>query len=98
VRVAVYHGAGRLSLEERPDPVAGPGELVVRVRACGLCGSDLMAWYQDPRAPVVLGHEPAGEVVAAGHGAPFAVGERVPAQDPGMGPELPARSARSVSL
>jgi L-iditol 2-dehydrogenase len=77
VRVAVYHGAGRLSLEERPDPVAGPGELVVRVRACGLCGSDLMAWYQDPRAPVVLGHEPAGEVVAAGHGAPFAVGERV---------------------
>ena len=77
MRVAVYHGAGRLSLEERPDPVAGPGELVVRVRACGLCGSDLMAWYQDPRAPVVLGHEPAGEVVEAGPGAPFAVGERV---------------------
>lgn len=77
MRVAVYHGAGRLTLEERPDPVAGPGELVVRVRACGLCGSDLMAWYQDPRAPVVLGHEPAGEVVAVGPGAPFAVGERV---------------------
>ena len=68
MRVAVYHGAGRIALEERPDPVAGPGELVVRVRACGLCGSDLMAWYQDPRAPVVLGHEPAGEVVAAGDG------------------------------
>ena len=77
MRVAVYHGAGRLSLEERPDPVAGPGELVVRVRACGLCGSDLMGWYQDPRAPVVLGHEPAGEVVQAGPGAPLAVGERV---------------------
>ncbi len=66
-----------MTLEERPDPVAGPGELVVRVRACGLCGSDLMAWYQDPRAPVVLGHEPAGEVVDAGPGAPVAVGERV---------------------
>ena len=77
VRVALYHGAGRLTLEEWPDPVAGPGELVVRVRACGLCGSDLMQWYQDPRAPVVLGHEPAGEVVEAGPGAPFAVGDRV---------------------
>jgi L-iditol 2-dehydrogenase len=77
VRVAVYHGGGRIALEERPDPVAGPGELVVRVRACGLCGSDLMAWYQDPRAPLVLGHEPAGEVVAAGEGAPVAVGSRV---------------------
>ncbi len=77
MRVALYHGAGRLTLEERPDPVAGPGELVVRVRACGLCGSDLMQWYQDPRAPVVLGHEPAGEVVEAGPGAPFALGDRV---------------------
>jgi L-iditol 2-dehydrogenase len=77
VRAAVYHGGGRIALEERPDPVAGPGELVVRVRACGLCGSDLMGWYQDPRAPVVLGHEPAGEVVEAGPGAPFEVGERL---------------------
>ncbi|MBJ7455569.1 MAG: alcohol dehydrogenase catalytic domain-containing protein [Thermoleophilia bacterium] len=75
--VAMYHGAGRIVLEERPDPVAGPGELVVRVRACGLCGSDLMQWYQDPRAPVVLGHEPVGEVVEAGAGATVAVGARV---------------------
>jgi L-iditol 2-dehydrogenase len=77
VRAAVYHGRGRIVLEERPDPVAGPGELVVRVRACGLCGSDLMGWYQDPRAPVVLGHEPAGTVAQAGEGAPFSVGQRV---------------------
>jgi len=73
----VYHGGGRIALEERPDPVAGAGELVVRMSACGLCGSDLMGWYQDPRAPVVLGHEPVGEVIAAGPGAPVAVGERV---------------------
>ncbi|MGD9694353.1 MAG: alcohol dehydrogenase catalytic domain-containing protein [Thermoleophilia bacterium] len=77
MRVALYHGAGRLTLVSRPDPAPGPGELVVRVRACGICGSDLMTWYQDPRAPVVLGHEPAGEVVAAGEGAPFGPGERV---------------------
>lgn len=73
----MYHGGGRIVLEERPDPVAGPGELLVRVSACGLCGSDLMGWYQDPRAPLVLGHEPVGEVVAAGEGAPRRVGERV---------------------
>ncbi len=77
MRAAVYHGAGRITIETRPDPVAGPGELVVRMRACGLCGSDLMQWYQDPRAPVVLGHEPVGDVVAVGGGAPFRPGERV---------------------
>src|SRR5262245_377686 len=47
------------------------------MRACGLCGSDLMSWYQDPRAPVVLGHEPVGEVVAAGAGAAVRPGRRV---------------------
>ena len=73
----MYHGAGRIQLEERPDPVAGPGELLVRVRACGLCGSDLMQWYQDPRAPVVLGHEPVGEVVQVGAGATVGLGARV---------------------
>ena len=78
MRVAVYHGRGRIALEDRPDPVAGAGELVVRVRACGLCGSDLMDWYQEPRAPTVLGHEPAGEVIAAGEGAPpIPLGQRV---------------------
>lgn len=74
---AVYHGDGRITLERLPRPHAGPGEIVVLMRACGLCGSDIMRWYQDPRAPVVLGHEPVGVVVEAGDGAGFAVGERV---------------------
>jgi L-iditol 2-dehydrogenase len=77
MRAAMYHGAGRIELVEVPRPEAGPGELVVQVRACGICGSDLMDWYQDPRAPVVLGHEPVGVVAAVGDGAPFAVGARV---------------------
>lgn len=77
MRAAIYQGGGRLSIEELPDPQVGPGELLVRMRACGLCGSDLMRWYQDPKAPLVLGHEPVGEIVDVGAGAPFDVGQRV---------------------
>ena len=77
MRAAIYHGAGRITIEDVPIPVIGPGELLVRITACGLCGSDLMRWYQDPRAPVVLGHEPVGVVASAGEGAEFAVGDRV---------------------
>lgn len=73
----MYHGAGQIELVDLPRPVAGPGELIVQVRMCGLCGSDLMGWYQDPRAPLVLGHEPVGVVAEAGAGAPFAPGTRV---------------------
>ena len=73
----MYHGAGRIELVDVPRPTPGPGELVVQVRMCGLCGSDLMQWYQDPRAPLVLGHEPVGVVAAAGKGARFAPGTRV---------------------
>ena len=77
MRAAIYHGAGRLSIEDAPDPIAGDGEIVIRTRACGICGTDLMQWYQDTKAPVVLGHEPVGDVVAVGEGAPFEVGDRV---------------------
>src|SRR4051812_40456819 len=66
MKAAVYLGGGRIVVQERPEPVPGPGEVLVAMRACGICGSDLMEWYQDPRAPVVLGHEPAGVVLAAG--------------------------------
>jgi L-iditol 2-dehydrogenase len=77
MKAAVYYGAGSIRIEHRPDPTAGAGEIVVAMRACGLCGSDLMQWYQDRRAPVVLGHEPVGEVVQVGDGAAFAIGQRV---------------------
>jgi L-iditol 2-dehydrogenase len=66
VKAAVYLGGGQVVVEDRPEPMPGPGEVVLAMRACGLCGSDLMEWYQDPRVPVVLGHEPMGVVVAAG--------------------------------
>jgi L-iditol 2-dehydrogenase len=66
VRAAVYQPGGAVVLEERDVPAPGPGEVLVAMRACGICGSDLMGWYVEPRAPLVLGHEPVGEVVAAG--------------------------------
>jgi L-iditol 2-dehydrogenase len=66
VRAAVYQPGGAVVLEERDVPAPGPGEVLVAMRACGICGSDLMRWYVEPRAPLVLGHEPVGEVVAAG--------------------------------
>ncbi len=72
----MYYGAGEVRVEERDEPVPGEGEVLVEMRACGICGSDLMEWYQDPRAPVVLGHEPVGVVVASAPGLP-AVGARV---------------------
>jgi L-iditol 2-dehydrogenase len=74
----VYHSNDDLRLEERPQPAAGPGELLVRVEASGICGSDVMEWYRRPRAPLVLGHEIAGVVAEAGDGVRrFAVGDRV---------------------
>ena len=78
MRVAVYHGNRDVRIEERPRPAAGPGELVFRVVASGVCGSDVMEWYRLAKAPIVLGHEVAGEVVAIGRGlAGFAEGDRI---------------------
>jgi L-iditol 2-dehydrogenase len=78
VRAAVYHAAGDIRIEERAVPEPGPGEVLVEMRACGVCGSDLMDWYQGPRAPLVLGHEPVGVVVGRGDGDGLpAIGARV---------------------
>ena len=79
MRALVYTAPGTVRLEERPHPEApAEGELLVKIRVCGVCGSDVTDWYMTPRAPVVLGHEPAGEVVAVGNGVTaFAVGDRV---------------------
>lgn len=75
MKALVYTGPERLALEERRDPAPGPGEVVVRVAACGICGSDMHAYLgHDERrpAPLVLGHEAAG-IVETGPRA----GERV---------------------
>jgi len=64
-------------LEEVVVPPPGPGELLIRITACGLCTGEIMDWYLARKAPVPLGHEPVGVVVEAGLGAAFRPGERV---------------------
>jgi len=66
VRVAMYYNNHDVRLEEIPTPQIGPGELLVRVEACGICGSDVMEWYRRDRVPLVLGHEIGGQIVAVG--------------------------------
>jgi L-iditol 2-dehydrogenase len=78
VRVARSLSAREVAIEEAPDPVAGPGEVVCRTLACGVCKSDVTDWYVERKVPVVLGHELAGEVVTVGDDVEgVAVGDRV---------------------
>jgi L-iditol 2-dehydrogenase len=68
MKAAVYRRPGDVRIESLEDPRPGPGEVLVRMLACGICGSDLMDWYTSRKAPVVLGHEPVGVVVDVGEG------------------------------
>lgn len=78
MRVAVYHNNHDVRIEERTVPRIGPSELLVRVHASGICGSDVLEWYRVPKAPVVLGHEIAAEIAEiGGEVVGFAKGERV---------------------
>jgi len=78
MRVAMYYNNRDVRLEEMPRPQAGPGELVVKVMASGICGSDVLEWYRIKKAPIVLGHEVTGEVAEVGAGVTrFKVGDRV---------------------
>lgn len=78
MRAAIYYGPGDIRVEDVIKPKIGPGEILVEMWACGLCGSDLMEWYLQDRAPLVLGHEPTGVVAEVGPGVEgFKVGDRV---------------------
>jgi L-iditol 2-dehydrogenase len=78
MRAIIYHQHDDIRLEEVPVPVIGPGELLVRVAGCGLCGSDLLKIQQRAAPPVKLGHELTGVVVEDGFGVNrFAPGQRV---------------------
>ena len=78
MRVGMYYSNSDVRVEEQPIPEVGPGEMLVRIRASGICGSDVMEWYRIKKAPLVLGHEIAGEIAEVGEGVgDLRVGDRV---------------------
>lgn len=92
MRAAVFHGRGDIRTEEVDDPAPGPGELLVEIRATGICGTDAHEYAHGPtmfpigephpvtghQGPMIPGHELAGEVVALGEGVTgFAPGQLI---------------------
>jgi len=62
MRVAMYYNNRDVRIEEMPVPPVGPGEVLIKVMASGICGSDVMEWYRIKKAPLVLGHEITGVI------------------------------------
>jgi L-iditol 2-dehydrogenase len=80
MHVLMYYSNQDVRIEEMPVPEIGPGELLMKVVASGICGSDVMEWYRRDKVPLVLGHEVAGDVVEVGKGVEkFKAGDRVAA-------------------
>ena len=77
MKVAVYYNNKDVRIQEMPVPEIGPGEFLLKVRASGICGSDVMEWYRIKKAPIVLGHEVTGEISKVSEGVPYKVGARV---------------------
>ncbi|HEV2873372.1 MAG TPA: zinc-dependent dehydrogenase [Actinomycetota bacterium] len=81
MRVVRFYAPRDVRVEDAPEPSAGPGDLVIRVRNCSLCGTDAKIWrsgHPNLSPPRVLGHEVAGEVGEVGEGAAgWSVGDRV---------------------
>ena len=78
MRAAMYYSNNDLRIIELPVPEIGDGEILMKVIASGICGSDVMEWYRRDKVPLVLGHEVAGEVVSVGKGVVnFKAGDRI---------------------
>lgn len=76
MRAVIFHRHDDVRVDDVPVPAIGPGELLLRVAGCGLCGSDLLKITGRSDPPVALGHELTGEIVASEHPR-WAVGQRV---------------------
>ena len=78
----MYYANNDLRIQKMPTPKIGKGELLVRIHASGICGSDVMEWYRAGRVPLVLGHEIGAEIVDVGAGPcarPYKKGQRITA-------------------
>lgn len=78
MNVAMYYNNNDVRIEEMPIPSINENELLVKVKASGICGSDVMEWYRIKKAPKVLGHEITGDIVQIGKNVKkYKIGERV---------------------
>src|SRR5262249_40025202 len=82
MKAAIYPGGGQpIVIEELPDPQPGPGEVIIRVARCGICGTDLSmtrGGMWDFGSNTQFGHEYAGEIIEVGTSVTsFSVGERI---------------------
>lgn len=66
MKVARLYKFGDIRIEEEPIPTIGEGDALIKTKASGICSGDVMPWYIEKKAPLVLGHEPVGEVVEVG--------------------------------
>jgi len=66
MKVAMYYNNKDIRLENLPKPEIGKDEILVKVIASGICGSDVMEWYRIKKSPKVLGHEITGEITETG--------------------------------
>ena len=86
MKAAIYKGVRNVVIEDRPKPVAGPGEAVVKVEFVGICGTDVHAYKEEGMCepPVIFGHETVGIVSEVGEGVTSCkVGDRVAVGPPG---------------
>jgi len=67
VFVAVYYNNKDVRIQEMPEPEIGDDEILVKVMASGICGSDVTEWYRVPKAPRILGHEATGVIEQVGN-------------------------------
>ncbi|HXX53048.1 MAG TPA: zinc-binding dehydrogenase, partial [Thermodesulfovibrionales bacterium] len=88
MKVAKLYSVNDIRIEDVPIPEIGPRDALIKTRACGICSGDTMPWYIEKKAPLVLGHEPVGEIVELGKElfnasasscspVPFSLGDRV---------------------
>ena len=80
MKVAVYYNNHDIRIVEREIPAINDDEILMKVMASGICGTDVVEWYRRDRVPLVLGHEIAGEIVGLGKGVRgYKTGDRISA-------------------